>query len=62
MRPELYVTAAALSAVLTVGGSLLALNDAIAWGAAWAAGFALRGAAIHWNLALPSYGSKRRAS
>ncbi len=55
MRPELYVTAAALAAVLTVGGSLLNLPDAITWGAAWIAGFALRGTAIHFHLALPAY-------
>ncbi|MGN6496793.1 MAG: trimeric intracellular cation channel family protein [Tsuneonella sp.] len=60
MRPELYVTAAALSALLTVGGTLLALPDAVTWGGAWIAAFALRGAAIHWNLGLPSYGRRRR--
>lgn len=55
MRPELYVTAAALAAGLTAGASLLGLPDGISWIAAWAAGFALRGAAIRWKLALPSY-------
>jgi uncharacterized membrane protein YeiH len=39
MRPELYVTAAALAAGLV----------------ATLAGFALRGAAIHWGLAIPAY-------
>lgn len=55
MRPELYVTAAALAALLTVGGTLLDLPHALTWGTAWAAGFALRGAAIRWRLALPVY-------
>ncbi|WP_095011806.1 trimeric intracellular cation channel family protein [Tsuneonella mangrovi] len=55
MRPELYVTAAALSAVLTVAGAMLGLPNALTWGGAWIAGFALRGAAIHWRLALPAY-------
>ena len=55
MRPELYVTAAALSALLTVAGAMLGLADSASWAAAWAAGFALRGAAIRWKLALPAY-------
>jgi uncharacterized membrane protein YeiH len=55
MRPELYVTAAALSALITVGGAMASLPNAPVWGAAWAAGFALRGAAITWKLALPAY-------
>jgi uncharacterized membrane protein YeiH len=55
MRPELYVTAAALSALVTVGGVLLGVGNALVWAAAWAAGFALRGAAIRWKLALPVY-------
>ena len=55
MRPELYVTAAALSAGLTVIGHVAGLMDAAIWGTAWAAGFALRGAAIRWQLALPGY-------
>ena len=59
MRPELYVTAAALAAVLTVGGTLLQLPDLWTWSAAWVAGFALRGAAIRWKLALPSYAEKQ---
>lgn len=55
MRPELYVTAAALSAVVTVLAAVAGLPSAPAWGIAWAAGFALRGAAIRWKLALPAY-------
>jgi len=55
MRPELYVTAAALAAVLTMLGAVLGLPSELAWGAAWAAGFGLRGAAIRWKLALPAY-------
>jgi uncharacterized membrane protein YeiH len=59
MRPELYVTAAALSAVMTVLGALVELADAAAWATAWAAGFALRGAAIRFHLALPTYRDER---
>ena len=60
MKPELYVTAAALSAGLCVGGSLLDLPNAVTWGVATAAGFALRSAAIKWDLALPSYRDGRK--
>ncbi|HVI97652.1 MAG TPA: trimeric intracellular cation channel family protein [Sphingomonas sp.] len=55
MRPEIYVTAAALAATLYV---CLRLIDAPSFAAALiaaAAGFGLRAAAIHWKLALPSY-------
>lgn len=55
MRPEIYVTAAALAAMVTVAGSLSGLPSALTWGLAWVAGFAARGAAIHWKLALPAY-------
>ncbi|MGH6787988.1 MAG: trimeric intracellular cation channel family protein [Novosphingobium sp.] len=56
MRPELYVTAAALSSALCAGGAALRVPDALAWPVAALAGFALRGAAIRWKLALPAYG------
>lgn len=55
MRPELYVTAAALSASVTVLGDLAGLQREWAWLAATGAGFGLRLAAIKWNLALPAY-------
>ena len=55
MRPELYVTAAAVSAGLAVGGTMLGIGSLIAWSAAWGAGFALRSAAIRWQVSLPSY-------
>jgi len=62
MQPELYVTAAALSAALTVAGmqisGLLGVVSAAIWGAAFVAGFALRAAAIHFELGLPSYGGE----
>jgi uncharacterized membrane protein YeiH len=65
MQPELYVTAAALSAALTVAGMLavplLGIGDAWVWGAAFASGFALRSAAIHWEWGLPSYGGRDSA-
>ncbi|MGC3943843.1 MAG: trimeric intracellular cation channel family protein [Chryseolinea sp.] len=59
MRRELYVTAAALTATLAVAGTLLHLQPALVWTVAAAAGFALRGAAIHWDLSLPIHGSKQ---
>lgn len=55
MRPELYVTAATLSAGLFVVLKLFGLADMSAAAIATAAGFALRGAAILRGLALPSY-------
>lgn len=55
MRPELYVTAAALAAGLAGAGIVLGLAPALTWAIAVAAGFALRGAAIHWSLALPPH-------
>jgi uncharacterized membrane protein YeiH len=59
MRPELYVTAAALSAALAVAGTLFGIPPALVWGVAVLAGFALRGAAIQWSLAIPAYGAGR---
>lgn len=59
MRPEIYVTAAAFAALLTVAGSLAGLQNTLAWSIAWAGGFALRGAAIRWKLALPAYREPR---
>lgn len=55
MRPELYVTAAALAAALYVGLSLGGLAPLAAGLLAAAAGFALRAAAIVWRLSLPAY-------
>ena len=55
MRPELYVTAAALSAALTVLLMALGLPTAAAGAIAFVAGFALRGVAITRGLALPSH-------
>ncbi len=55
MRPELYVTAAALSAVVCAGGTALGLPNTVVWPVAALAGFALRGAAIWWRLGLPVY-------
>lgn len=56
MRPELYVTAAALSATLCAAGNVLGFPREITWAVAAGAGFALRGAAIKWKLGLPAYG------
>ena len=57
MRPELYVTAAALAATLQVGLMLVGMPIFAAGMIAATAGFALRGAAIHWRLGLPAYHS-----
>ena len=59
MRPELYVTAAALSSSLTVIGTLIGVTNWWTWIAAAVAGFALRLAAILMNLALPAYDERR---
>ena len=55
MRPELYVTAAALTAGLFVGLTMLGLAAWPAAAIAAAAGFALRGAAIARGWSLPHY-------
>lgn len=55
MRPEIYVTAAALSSSLCVLGQTLALPRELVWSAAALAGFALRGLAITKGLGLPAY-------
>ena len=55
MRPELYVTAAALASSIAVAGEMLALPRTWVWVVAASAGFALRSAAIVWNIALPAY-------
>ncbi len=55
MRPELYVTAAALSAALMVGLLALGMPDYAAGGVAALAGFALRAGAILKGWALPAY-------
>jgi uncharacterized membrane protein YeiH len=64
MQPELYVTAAALSAGLTVAGmslgAVLGLADGLVWGIAFVAGFALRAGAIQFGWGLPSYGGGAR--
>ena len=59
MRPELYVTAAALSATLCALGTLAGLPLWAVWTAAALAGFGLRGAAIVWSLELPAYSRAR---
>jgi uncharacterized membrane protein YeiH len=55
MRPELYVTAAALAGALMVGLLLAGVPAAAAGVVAAAAGFALRGGAIHFGWNLPAY-------
>lgn len=59
MRPELYVTAAALAAALFVALVLAGVPLGLAAAAGALAGFALRAAAIHWKLALPAYRGRR---
>ena len=55
LRPEIYVTAAALSSGLLVLLKLLGMDTPVAAILAALAGFVLRGAAIHFGWALPSY-------
>lgn len=55
MRPEIYVTAAALAAGLYVALVTIGTPGPIAAIIAAGAGFALRAAAIGWKLALPGY-------
>jgi uncharacterized membrane protein YeiH len=55
MRPELYVTAAALASGLYVGLMLAGVPVAIAAAVAGVAGFFLRGAAIARGISLPAY-------
>jgi uncharacterized membrane protein YeiH len=55
MRPELYVTAAALSSALTVALLLLGIPGLAAGLVAALAGFALRAAAIRFGWSLPAY-------
>jgi uncharacterized membrane protein YeiH len=62
MRPELYVTAAALAAALCVAGEWAGLPSGVVWIAAALAGFTLRAAAIRWRLALPAYREERLAN
>ncbi|WP_203308513.1 MULTISPECIES: trimeric intracellular cation channel family protein [Sphingomonas] len=59
MRPELYVTAAALSSSSYVALNLAGIPSAPAAVAAALAGFGLRAAAIHWHLGLPAYRGRR---
>ena len=59
MRPELYVTAGALAAGLYVALLLAGVPLFLAAAIAATAGFALRAAAIHFRLALPSYRGRR---
>jgi uncharacterized membrane protein YeiH len=59
MRPELYVTAAALGAALCALGSLVAVPQPVVWAVAALAAFALRGAALTWKIELPPYSRER---
>ena len=59
MRPELYVTAAALAAASYVVLTLLGLPLVLAATLSALAGFTLRAAAIRFRLALPAYRGRR---
>lgn len=59
MRPELYVTAAALSATLCALGTIAGLPLLPVWAVAAVAGFALRGAALVWKIELPAYSREK---
>jgi uncharacterized membrane protein YeiH len=52
---EIYVTAAFLGAIVVVGGLFSGLPREVAIGTGLVAGFALRGAALHWGWSLPRY-------
>lgn len=60
MRPEIYVTAAALAAGLYVGLQQAGAPLWLAAGVAVVAGFGLRAAAIGWKLSLPAYRDGKR--
>jgi len=55
MRPEIYVTAAALAAGLCTLGTMLGSPRELVWPLAALGGFALRGLAIARGLSLPAY-------
>ena len=55
MRPELYVTAAGLSAAVCALGITAGLVQGVAWALGVLAGFGLRGAAMLWKIELPAY-------
>ncbi|MEO5494117.1 MAG: trimeric intracellular cation channel family protein [Sphingomonas sp.] len=55
LRPEIYVTAAALAAGLYVGLGQIGVPLPVAASVGAMAGFALRAVAIRWKLALPAY-------
>ena len=59
MRPELYVTAAALASASYVALVLLGAPGVVAATIAAGAGFALRAAALRYHLALPAYRGRR---
>ena len=61
MRPELYVTAAALAAGTCAILLLLGLPQGLAMGIAAFAGFVLRAAALHFSIELPAYGGQRES-
>ena len=60
LRPELYVTPAALAAAGHVALVALGVEPWLAASIGATAGFLLRAAAIHWRLALPAYRRPRK--
>lgn len=61
MRPELYVTATALSAALCAAGTMLDGPRELVWTLAAVAGFALRASAIRFGIHLPAYRREEKA-
>ena len=61
MRPDLYVTPSALAAATAAILMLAGLDDTLALLGGSVLGFALRGAAIVWNLKLPAYAKQDSA-
>ena len=60
MRPELYVTAAALAASISLIALEVGAPRFLALLLGTAAGFGLRGAAMIWRIELPSYAGSSR--
>ena len=57
MRPEIYVTAAALAASIAVACEWVGVPRTLGWAGAMVAGYGLRALAIERQLALPAYRS-----
>jgi uncharacterized membrane protein YeiH len=59
LRRDIYLTAALLAASVYVVSRLAGLDAAVAAGAAFACGFALRAGAILWGWSLPGFEARQ---